>query len=175
MSRRSKHQVNKKVWLGILLVVILLIVGFIGFRSRVVNARIQSFFGDNQTAQKIEYQKQRQTAQKKYGKVSQSSNSSSTKKTQKSYSSTNRTEKHSSSSAVTSSSKNGSYRYYVVKSGDTLSSIAANYGTTATAIMNLNDLTTGTISTGTTLKLPAAASSTGTNSTYTSSNTTTNE
>lgn len=83
MSRRSKHQVNKKVWLGILLVVILLIVGFIGFRSRVVNARIQSFFGDNQTAQKIEYQKQRQTAQKKYGEVSQSSNSSSTKKRRK--------------------------------------------------------------------------------------------
>lgn len=179
MSPRSSHKVNKKVSFWVLLIIVILILGIIGFRSRTVNARVQSFFGDNRTAQKAEYQRQKKAAHAKYKKKNSQNEQagSTTKKT------ANKKESTSSSSTTTSStskskfktdSKSGSYRYYVVKSGDTLSSIAANYGTTTTAIMNLNDLTTGTISSGTTLKLPAANSTTGTTSSYSASSDTTN-
>lgn len=47
-----------------------------------------------------------------------------------------------------------SYPTYTVQSGDSLSSIAARFGTTAEAIMELNGLTTTTIYSGTELLIP---------------------
>jgi LysM repeat protein len=47
-----------------------------------------------------------------------------------------------------------------VKSGDTLSGIAARFGTTATRLRNLNDLSSDLIRIGQVLKLPGAGTET---------------
>ncbi|WP_057828389.1 LysM peptidoglycan-binding domain-containing protein [Liquorilactobacillus cacaonum] len=49
---------------------------------------------------------------------------------------------------------------YVVESGDTLSSIANKFNTTVTKIMNVNNLSTGTINAGSTLRVPNGTLST---------------
>jgi LysM repeat protein len=49
---------------------------------------------------------------------------------------------------------------YTVKSGDTLSGIAARFGTTATRLRNLNNLSSDLIRVGQVLKLPGAATET---------------
>jgi len=49
---------------------------------------------------------------------------------------------------------------YTVKSGDTLSGIAARFGTTATRLRNLNDLSSDLIRIGQVLKLPGAGTET---------------
>jgi LysM repeat protein len=49
---------------------------------------------------------------------------------------------------------------YEVKSGDTLSRIAGNYGVTVKAIRNLNNLTTDRITVGQKLKIPAKSAAT---------------
>lgn len=58
---------------------------------------------------------------------------------------------------------------YVVKKGDTLYSISLKYNTTPIAIMNKNNLTSGTLSVGQTLIIPGDIESTGedTNNSYT--------
>lgn len=58
---------------------------------------------------------------------------------------------------------------YVVKKGDTLYSISLKYNTTPSAIMNKNNLTSGTLSVGQTLIIPGDIESTGedTNNSYT--------
>lgn len=51
----------------------------------------------------------------------------------------------------------GSYTYYQVKKGDTLSKIAKQYHTTVASLKSLNSLKTDTIRIGAKLKVPAAA------------------
>ncbi|MGG3018523.1 cell wall hydrolase [Geobacillus stearothermophilus] len=51
----------------------------------------------------------------------------------------------------------GSYTYYQVKKGDTLSKIAKQYHTTVASLKSLNSLKTDTICIGAKLKVPAAA------------------
>nr|WP_275689078.1 LysM peptidoglycan-binding domain-containing protein [Ligilactobacillus ruminis] len=63
------------------------------------------------------------------------------------------------SSSSSSTKKNkGEYTTYTVKSGDYLSTIASKYGTTTQELMDLNDLTSGTINPGQELKVPANSS-----------------
>lgn len=61
--------------------------------------------------------------------------------------------------AVDTSVPTASHVTYTVQSGDTLSSIATEFGTTAEAIMELNGLTSTTIYSGTDLLIPAADAS----------------
>ncbi len=61
-------------------------------------------------------------------------------------------------SVATTLASNGSENLYVVKSGDTLSKIATNHGTTVNQIKALNGLKTDRITAGEKLKLPAAKS-----------------
>ena len=78
----------------------------------------------------------------------------------------------STSSTTPSSTTNTSSTIYTVKSGDTLSGIAKQYGTTYTAIMNLNGLNSTFITVGQKLKVSGTTSSSTTSSSTTSSSTT---
>lgn len=77
----------------------------------------------------------------------------------------------SSTSTNTSSSTSGSTTTYTVKSGDSLSAIAAKYGTTYQKIMSLNGLTNFNIYPGQKLKVSGKATTGGSGSAGTSTNT----
>ncbi|KRM89609.1 LysM peptidoglycan-binding domain-containing protein [Liquorilactobacillus vini] len=176
MSRRKKNGILKKTitWMvGIFIISFLII---LGLKSSTVQSRIHSFFGDNRSAQKSEYQRQRKLAQQKYGSatdtekktVSSSSSKHAGSKTttssvDNSVAGSTKDSKRSSDSYYSStSSSNGStssYRRVVVESGDTLSSLASRYGTTTSAIIRANDLSSNSISAGTTLKIPSSSTS----------------
>ena len=61
--------------------------------------------------------------------------------------------------AVSTAVPTPSYLTYTVESGDTLSSIASDFGTTVETIMDFNGLTSTTIYSGTELLIPAAGAS----------------
>lgn len=71
----------------------------------------------------------------------------------------------SSSNSNTGSTSTSSTTYYTVKSGDSLSAIAARYGTTYQKIMSLNGLSNFIIYPGQKLKVSGTVSNTGGNST----------
>ena len=184
MSKNSQG-ILKRIFKWLLLIVLILAGAYLGLRNETVKSRIQSFTGQNQAAQKVEYQKQRRLAEKKYGssktsrkKEASTKSSSSKKATQtksKNSSSTERTKETTtkkvtaegqssskSSSSISSSTSQSSsvtaYRSYVVESGDTLSRIASEYQTTTAAIMKANDLADNSIQSGETLKIPKSSS-----------------
>lgn len=180
MARKRSHtKTNKKVLWGAITVIIVVVICVLGSTNVFVRNKLTSVFSDNVKSQKVEYKKQQSIAQKKYGtttkddsesnkETSASSTTSSTtssSESNKKKSSTTSSSTETSSSSATSSS---TYKSYVVESGDTLSSIANKYGTTVARLMTLNNLRTGTISTGTTLRVPTSTISSGTSSTSSS-------
>lgn len=149
------------------IVLVIAVIGVIGFKSDFVQGRLASSFGNNAAMQKSEYDRQRAIARKKYGEYKEpnddedSSSSSSSSVSSSSSSSSVKSSSSSASSLRSSSSsgkEKGSYTTYTVKSGDYLSVIASKYGTTAQELMDLNDLTSGAINPGQVLKVPATGS-----------------
>ncbi|WP_281164371.1 LysM peptidoglycan-binding domain-containing protein [Liquorilactobacillus sicerae] len=171
MSRRKKNGILKKTITWIVGIFVISFIVIWGLKSRTFQSRINSFFGDNQSAQKSEYQRQRKLAHQKYGsatnakKKSTSSSKVTDKKTTTSSadkdvaSSKEYSGKTSSGSYYSSTSSSTTYRSIVVESGDTLSSIASRYGTTTSAIIRANGLSGNSISAGTTLKIPSSSTS----------------
>ncbi|MFT8557207.1 LysM peptidoglycan-binding domain-containing protein [Liquorilactobacillus hordei] len=176
MARKRSHtKTNKKVLWGAITVIIVVVICVLGSTNVFVRNKLTSVFSDNVKSQKVEYKKQQSIAQKKYGtmtkvdsesneETSASSTTSSSESNKKKSSTTSSSTETSSSSATSSST----YKSYVVESGDTLSSIANKYGTTVARLMTLNNLRTGTISTGTTLRVPTSTISSSTSSTSSS-------
>ncbi|KRL05993.1 hypothetical protein FD46_GL000325 [Liquorilactobacillus oeni DSM 19972] len=122
-----------------------------------VRARIQNSFGNTAKVQKAEYKKQQSIAQRKYGVESVAAVSQSTNKAADKQSSAKTSTVSSSNVSKKSSSGQNNYQTYVVQVGDTLSAIAAKYQTTTTKLMDLNNLESGTISSGTALKVPVTS------------------
>ncbi|MCP9329731.1 LysM peptidoglycan-binding domain-containing protein [Liquorilactobacillus satsumensis] len=158
MTRKRSQKKNLKWLWGVVLAVVVVAVAFLGLRSNVVRAHLQNSFGDTAQHQKSEYKKQQSLARKKYGTqqtATSASTSSSAQNKQVSKAKTVTTA--SSSSAKQASTQKSQYQYYVVHAGDTLSAIATKYQTTTSELMQLNSLEDGTISSGTTLKVPTTS------------------
>lgn len=169
-DRAKNHHKRKntfKIIRAVVIVLVIAVICILGFKSDFVQGRLASSFGNNAEIQKREYNKQREIAKKKYGEYKEPKGdskkvSSSLKKTSSVVSSSSAAPSSSESSVSSSSSstkKNkGEYTTYTVKSGDYLSTIASKYGTTTQELMDLNDLTSGTINPGQELKVPANSS-----------------
>lgn len=162
-DRAKNHHKRKntfKIIRAVVIVLVIAVICILGFKSDFVQGRLASSFGNNAEIQKREYNKQREIAKKKYGEYKEPKGdskkvSSSLKKTSSVVSSSS----VASSSSSSSTKKNkGEYTTYTVKSGDYLSTIASKYGTTTQELMDLNDLTSGTINPGQELKVPANSS-----------------
>lgn len=162
-DRAKSHHKRKntfKIIRAVVIVLVIAVICILGFKSDFVQGRLASSFGNNAEIQKREYNKQREIAKKKYGEYKEPKGdskkvSSSLKKTSSVVSSSS----VASSSSSSSTKKNkGEYTTYTVKSGDYLSTIASKYGTTTQELMDLNDLTSGTINPGQELKVPANSS-----------------
>lgn len=162
-DRAKNHHKRKntfKIIRAVVIVLVIAVICILGFKSDFVQGRLASSFGNNAEIQKREYNKQREIAKKKYGEYKEPKGdskkvSSSLKKTSSVVSSSSAA----SSSSSSSTKKNkGEYTTYTVKSGDYLSTIASKYGTTTQELMDLNDLTSGTINPGQELKVPANSS-----------------
>lgn len=163
VDRAKNHHKRKntfKIIRAAVIVLVIAVICILGFKSDFVQGRLASSFGNNAEIQKREYNKQREIAKKKYGEYKEPKDdskkvSSSLKKTSSVVSSSSAA----SSSSSSSTKKNkGEYTTYTVKSGDYLSTIASKYGTTTQELMDLNDLTSGTINPGQELKVPANSS-----------------
>lgn len=160
MAEHAKNHHKRKNTIKIIrvavIVLVIAVVCILGFKSDFVQGRLASSFGNNAEIQKREYNKQREIAKNKYGEYKEPKGDS------KNVSSSSVASSSSASSVSSSSSstkKNkGEYTTYTVKSGDYLSTIASKYGTTAQELMELNDLTSGTINPGQELKVPANSS-----------------
>ena len=160
-DRAKNHHKRKntfKIIRAVVIVLVIAVICILGFKSDFVQGRLASSFGNNAEIQKREYNKQREIAKKKYGEYKEPKGdskkvSSSLKKTSSVVSSSSVASSSSESSVSSSSSstkKNkGEYTTYTVKSG---------YGTTTQELMDLNDLTSGTINPGQELKVPANSS-----------------
>ncbi|EJE97420.1 LysM peptidoglycan-binding domain-containing protein [Liquorilactobacillus mali] len=180
MARRRSHtKTNKKVLWSLVTIIIVVVICVLGSTSEFVRNKLTSVFSDNVKSQKVEYKKQQSIAQEKYGKTSETTSESKQQSSTAGDSASNKSNSSESSkkSSVTASSEetdstastaSSTYKRYVVESGDTLSSIASRYGTTVTRLMSINDLSTGTISAGTTLRIPASTASSSTASSSTS-------
>ena len=162
-DRAKNHHKRKntfKIIRAVVIVLVIAVICILGFKSDFVQGRLASSFGNNAEIQKREYNKQREIAKKKYGEYKEPKGDS--KKTSSVVSSSSAASSSSESSVSSSSSstkKNkGEYTTYTVKSGDYLSTIASKYGTTTQELMDLNDLTSGTINPGQELKVPANSS-----------------
>ncbi|GBG95435.1 LysM-domain protein/autolysin [Ligilactobacillus salitolerans] len=182
MANHKKHRnshkkkLMKRIAWGAVAVVVLLLAGVWAWKSPLVQSRVQASFGNNAAYQKKEYDHQRAIAKKKYGK--QASSAVSAKKTtteEKQDSSSEQASENSTASSTSSSAHktdSGKYTYITVESGEYLSTIASEYGTTVDELMELNDLDSREISAGARLKVPSDGNSTASSSAASDSSTT---
>ena len=102
-------------------------------------------FANSPSTQRQEYEHQKALARQKYG----------TAKKETSQASSSQSQAKETSSNVNSSIQSITYTSYIVKAGDTLSAIANQYNTTIATILELNNLTSNSISVGQALKVPS--------------------
>lgn len=158
-DRAKNHHKRKntfKIIRAVVIVLVIAVICILGFKSDFVQGRLASSFGNNAEIQKREYNKQREIAKKKYGEYKEPKGDS--KKVSSSSAASSSSESSVSSSSSSTKKNKGEYTTYTVKSGDYLSTIASKYGTTTQELMDLNDLTSGTINPGQELKVPANSS-----------------
>lgn len=165
MARKKSHGISKKLVVNITALFFIIIICYVGGTNSFIQNKVASIFDNTANSQKLEYQKQQRIAQKKYGKSDGSQKklieSSSAETIASTESSSTSTKKISETKAsLTSTSSSIAYKSYVVESGDTLSSIANKFNTTVTKIMNVNNLSTGTINARSTLRVPNGTLST---------------
>lgn len=160
MAYRAKNHHKRKNTFKIIraavIVLVIAVICILGFKSDFVQGRLASSFGNNAEIQKREYNKQREIAKRKYGEYKEPKGDS--KKVSSSSVASSSSESSVSSSSSSTKKNKGEYTTYTVKSGDYLSTIASKYGTTTQELMDLNDLTSGTINPGQELKVPANSS-----------------
>lgn len=160
MADRAKNHHKRKNTFKIIraavIVLVIAVICILGFKSDFVQGRLASSFGNNAEIQKREYNKQREIAKKKYGEYKEPKGDS--KKVSSSSAASSSSASSVSSSSSSTKKNKGEYTTYTVKSGDYLSTIASKYGTTTQELMDLNDLTSGTINPGQELKVPANSS-----------------
>lgn len=160
MANRAKNHHKRKNTFKIIraavIVLVIAVICILGFKSDFVQGRLASSFGNNAEIQKREYNKQREIAKRKYGEYKEPKGDS--KKVSSSSVASSSSESSVSRSSSSTKENKGEYTTYTVKSGDYLSTIASKYGTTTQELMDLNDLTSGTINPGQELKVPANSS-----------------
>lgn len=160
MAYRAKNHHKRKNTFKIIraavIVLVIAVICILGFKRDFVQGRLASSFGNNAEIQKREYNKQREIAKRKYGEYKEPKGDS--KKVSSSSVASSSSESSVSSSSSSTKKNKGEYTTYTVKSGDYLSTIASKYGTTTQELMDLNDLTSGTINPGQELKVPANSS-----------------
>ncbi len=143
MTRKHHHGKHSRRGLALKIgatMLVVLLVCIVAWKNETIHSRLVSAFGDNERLQKVEYDKQRALAAKKYG--------SSTKEVPKASA---KTDKASVKASERSSSKYGTY---TVQEGDYLSTIATKYNTTVQELMELNALESSRVAAGETLKVP---------------------
>lgn len=157
MRRKHHHGKHSRRGLALALkigatMLVVLLICIIAWKNETIHSRLVSAFGDNERLQKVEYDKQRALAAKKYG--------SSTKEVPKASAKTDKASvkaNTSQSSTVTNSASERSsskYGTYTVQEGDYLSTIATKYNTTVQELMELNALESSRVAAGETLKVP---------------------
>ncbi|WP_304652283.1 LysM peptidoglycan-binding domain-containing protein [uncultured Ligilactobacillus sp.] len=157
MTRKHHHDKHSRRGLALALkmgatVLVVLLVCIIAWKNETIHSRLVSAFGDNESLQKAEYDKQRALAAKKYGSSTKEEKKASSKPDKVSVkvgSSQSSTVKASESERLSSN-----YGTYTVQSGDYLSTIATKYNTTVQELMELNDLESSRVAAGETLKVP---------------------
>lgn len=167
MANHKKHRnshkkkLMKRIAWGAVAVVVLLLAGVWAWKSPLVQSRVQASFGNNAAYQKKEYDHQRAIAKKKYGKQADSAASAKKTTTEEKQDSTSKQSSESSAASSSSAHKadSGKYTYITVESGEYLSTIASEYGTTVDELMELNDLDSREISAGARLKVPSDGNS----------------
>lgn len=155
-KNHHKRKNTFKIIRAAVIVLVIAVIYILGFKSDFVQGRLASSFGNNAEIQKCEYNKQREIAKKKYGEYKEPKGDS--KKVSSSSAASSSSASSVSSSSSSTKKNKGEYTTYTVKSGDYLSTIASKYGTTTQELMDLNDLTSGTINPGQELKVPANSS-----------------
>ncbi len=146
-------------WTGVVAIIAVVVVIW-AWKDPIVQNRIQASFGNNAVYQKKEYDKQKALAREKYGTKAVAADTK--KKPQKGAADNKKTASGQASVSSTSSShENGSssttkYTYYTVKSGDFLSTIAAQHNTTVEELVSLNHLDNNAISAGAQIKVPVS-------------------
>ncbi|MCR5748586.1 MAG: LysM peptidoglycan-binding domain-containing protein [Lactobacillus sp.] len=160
MANRAKNHHKRKNTFKIIraavIVLVIAVICILGFKSDFVQGRLASSFGNNAEIQKREYNKQREIAKKKYGEYKEPKGDS--EKVSSSSVASSSSESSVSRSSSSTKKNKGEYTTYTVKSGDYLSTIASKYRTTTQELMDLNNLTSGTINPGQELKVPANSS-----------------
>jgi len=159
-SRKGKHFILlTKIGAGLLIVLLLCT---LAWKNKTINSRLVSAFGNNEKLQKDEYNKQKAMAAKKYGTSGAKQNGTKETSKKKSVVSSDTEAKvatqESVSTKTSKAEKNISstgYTTYVVQSGDYLSTIASDYGTTVQELVELNDLESSRVAAGQVLKVPA--------------------
>lgn len=155
-KNHHKRKNTFKIIRAAVIVLVIAVIYILEFKSDFVQGRLASSFGNNAEIQKREYNKQREIAKKKYGEYKEPKGDS--KKVSSSSAASSSSASSVSSSSSSTKKNKGEYTTYTVKSGDYLSTIASKYGTTTQELMDLNDLTSGTINPGQELKVPANSS-----------------
>ncbi|GAJ27290.1 hypothetical protein JCM15457_2265 [Liquorilactobacillus sucicola DSM 21376 = JCM 15457] len=174
MARKKAHKGHKKLIQGTAVAIIILLLGFFGWKNENIRARLNSSFSDNKSAQKAEYKKQQSIAREKYGTTKSSSQAEKTSVksstvVKNSSSSDPDPDKAQKTQSESSASKK-KYGSYTVKYGDSLTIIAEKYHTTTTELMDLNKLDTGTINPGAKLIVPSMKGSSTVSSSVTNDN-----
>lgn len=157
MTRKHHHGKHSRRGLALALkigatMLVVLLVCIVAWKNETIHSRLVSAFGDNERLQKVEYDKQRALAAKKYG--------SSTKEVPKASAKTDKASVKAntsqSSTMTNSASERSSSKYgtYTVQEGDYLSTIATKYNTTVQELMELNALESSRVAAGETLKVP---------------------
>ncbi|KRL00266.1 hypothetical protein FC81_GL000043 [Liquorilactobacillus capillatus DSM 19910] len=152
---------------SIAVIMIILVLGFLGWKNENIRARLNSSFSDNKSAQKAEYKKQQSIAKKKYGTEQSSEQADKTSAKSSSKEEASETAKTASNSEKTTTTKSSTnkakaHQTYIVKYGDSLTIIAEKYHTTPTKLMKLNNLDNGTINPGAKLIVPSTKGTTAT-------------
>ena len=155
MTRKHHHGKHSRRGLALKIgatMLVVLLVCIVAWKNETIHSRLVSAFGDNERLQKVEYDKQRALAAKKYG--------SSTKEVPKASAKTDKASVKAntsqSSTMTNSASERSSSKYgtYTVQEGDYLSTIATKYNTTVQELMELNALESSRVAAGETLKVP---------------------
>lgn len=158
MTRKHHHDKHHQRGLALALkigatVLVVLLVCIIAWNNETIHSRLVSAFGDNESLQKAEYDKQRALAAKKYGSSAKEEPKASSE-TDKASNKVDSSQSSTAKKASESERSNSNYGTYTVQSGDYLSTIATKYNTTVQELMELNDLESSRVAAGETLKVP---------------------